>query len=118
MTAAYDPAAAPWRTWGSGVVCATTADGEDAGVIGILNSTGLAEAACADHNALLDLTWLAEAGFDVELSRRPGNPYRNGNPWRAELSPAPDGWTATCGQGASPSEALAKAREWAEGRVT
>lgn len=106
-----DLTAIPWRTWGSGVVCAVTAEGENAGVIGVLDSPAAAEAACADHNAVLDLTWLAEAGFNVEVIRRQGS-------WRVSLQPAPDGWTAVCGQGASPGEALAAARKWAEGRAT
>jgi hypothetical protein len=117
MTVPNDPGTAPWRTWGSGVVCAATSQGENAGVLGVFDAEGTAEAACGNHNAMLDLARLAEAGFDVELSHRPGNPYRAGNPWRVSLSPAPDGWTAACGQGSSPGEALAKAREWAEGRA-
>ena len=71
----------------------------------------LAAEVCYSHNAMLDLTWLAEAGFNVELIRRQTS-------WRVSLSPAPDGWTAVCGQGASPGAALAKARDWAERRAT
>jgi hypothetical protein len=109
MAAVYDPETAPWRTWGSGVVCAATSGGENAGVLGVFDSTGVAETACAGHNAVLDLAWLAEAGFSVELIRRQRS-------WRVSLRPAPDGWTAICGQGGSIGAALAKAREWAERR--
>ncbi len=70
----------------------------------------LAAEVCDSHNAMLDLLWLTEAGFNVELIRRQRS-------WRVSLSPAPDGWTAVCGQGGSAGEALASAREWAEGRA-
>jgi len=66
----------------------------------------LAAEVCESHNAMLDLLWLTEAGFNVEFIRRQAS-------WRVSLSPAPDGWTAACGQGASIGDALAKAREWA-----
>lgn len=114
MTAAEDrfhPASAPWRTWGSGVVCTVTSQGENAGVLGVFDSPGPAEAACADHNAVLDLAWLAEGGFTVELSRAAGGQ------WRVSLALAPVRRTAMCGHGASPGEALAKARKWAEARA-
>lgn len=87
MAAVYDPETAPWRTWGSGVVCAATSEGGNAGVLGILNTQKLAEGACADHNVMLDLEWLAEAGFSVEL-------IRHQKSWRASLQPAPDGCAA------------------------
>jgi hypothetical protein len=108
----WTAASAPWATWGSGMLCAATSDGENAGVLGHLDSGKVAERACADHNAMLDLGWLAEAGFNVELSRR-----QHGR-WRVSLQPAPDGWTAMCGQGPSIGGALAKARTWAEGRTS
>lgn len=110
QTSPWTALSAPWHTWGSGVVCAVTSQGENAGVLACFDSGEAAEAACADHNAVRDLEWLAEAGFDVELIRRQGS-------WRVSLQPAPDGWTAVCGQGASIGEALAKAREWAEKRA-
>lgn len=75
----------------------------------------IAARAYADHQAMLDLEWLTEAGFNVELIRVELF-RRQGNRWRVSLQPAPDGWTAICGQGGSIGEALAKAREWAEGR--
>lgn len=78
--------------------------------VGQMEATGLARTACDDHNALLDLAWLARAGFDVEIGLRPGGA------WRVTLKPAPDGWTAVCGQGGTVGEALARAREWAEGK--
>jgi hypothetical protein len=112
-----DLTAIPWRTWGSGVICAATSPDETGDTIIGRSGEAVAAQACADHNAVLDLEWLARAGFDIELSCRPGNPYRAGNPWRVSLAPAPDGWTAVCGQGGSIGEALAAARKWAEGRV-
>jgi hypothetical protein len=75
------------------------------------HSEGPAAEAVGSHNAMLDLLWLTEAGWNVELIRRQRS-------WRVSLSPAPDGWTALCGQGGSIGEALAKARKWAEERAS
>jgi hypothetical protein len=107
-----DLTALPWRvgrTLGRTVYARTGGDDWKADTpVGMLDTRELAEAACADHNAVLDLEWLAEAGFNVELIRRQGS-------WRVALSPAPDAWKAVCGQGADIAGALAGAREWAEG---
>lgn len=66
---------APWRTWGSGVVCAATSEGENAGVLGVFDSTDVAEAACADHNAVLGLARMLDAGWLARLGqcRAPDN---------------------------------------------
>lgn len=105
----------PWRTGrtlGRTMYARTGGDDYKADTeFGMLDTREIAARACADHNAMLDLLWLTEAGFNVELIRRQRS-------WRVSLSPAPDGWTAVCGQGGSAGEALAKAREWAEGRPT
>jgi hypothetical protein len=110
-----DLTAVPWRTGrtlGRTLYARTGGDDWKADTpAGMLDTRELADEACAAHNAVLDLAWLAEAGFNVELIRRQRS-------WRVSLQPAPDGWTAVCGQGASPGEALAKAREWAERRAT
>ena len=109
--------AARWRTGRSheGNLWARTGtqeDWKDDYPVGSVRTEELAAEVVDSHNAMLDLGWLAEAGFNVELSRR-----RHGR-WRVSLQPAPDGWTAMCGQGPSIGGALAKAREWAEGRAT
>lgn len=104
---------APWRTWGSGVVCAATIEGENAGVLGVFDSACPAETACADHNAALDLAWLLDTGWLARLGqcRAPDN--------------SPAGYYAEVRRmgaivsvnftGATVGEAAARAREWAEG---
>jgi hypothetical protein len=102
----------PWRTGRSheGNIWARTGtqeDWKDDFPAGSMRTGELAAEVCDSHNAVLDLARLAKAGFDVTLSWRSGT-------WRAEL-PGPGGAMVMCGQGISPGEALAKARQWAEG---
>jgi hypothetical protein len=104
----------PWRTGRSheGNIWARTGsqeDWKDDFPAGQMRTGELAAEACDSHNAMLDLEWLTEAGFDVGLTCRQGS-------WCVSLSPDLDGWTAVCGQGVSPAEALAAARKWAEER--
>lgn len=110
-----DLTALPWRTGrtlGRTMYARTGGDDWKADTeFGMLDTREVAARACEDHNAVLNLEWLAHAGFNVELSRRQRS-------WRVSLQPAPDGWTAVCGQGSSAGEALAKARKWVEGRGT
>ena len=105
----------PWRTGRTlGRTMYARTGGEDYKAdtaFGMLDTREIADRACADHNAMLDLEWLTEAGWNVELIRRQGS-------WRVSLSPAPDGWTALCGQRGSIGQALAKARKWAEERAS
>lgn len=107
-----DLSAFPWRvgrTLGRTVYARTGGDDYKADTeFGMLDTREIAARACADHNAMLDIDWLTEAGFNVEMIRRQGS-------WRVSLSPAPDGWTAVCGQGADIAGALAAARKWVEG---
>jgi hypothetical protein len=111
MTA--DLASLPWRTGrslGRTVYARTGGDDWEADtVIGMLDTRDLAEAACAGRNALLDLAWLAKAGFDVTVSFRTPR-------WRVELPGTAYGALVMCGQGETAGEALARARQWAEGR--
>lgn len=69
-----DLAAVPWRTGrslGRTVYARTGGDDRKADtVIGMMDTPELAEEACAAHNALRDLSWLAEAGFHVCLGTR------------------------------------------------
>lgn len=105
----------PWRPGRSheGNLWARTgnqADWKDDFPLGSVRTEELAAEACGSHNALLDLEWLARAGFDVTISWRAGT-------WRVELPALPSGTVIMCGQGATVGEALAKAREWAQGRA-
>jgi hypothetical protein len=98
------------RTLGRTMYARTGGTGRKADTeFGMLDTREIAARACDDHNAVLDLAWLARAGFDVTLSWRAGT-------WRVEIPSAPYGALVMCGQGETPGEALAKAREWAEGR--
>jgi hypothetical protein len=108
--------AIPWRTWGSGVICAATSPDETSDTIIGRSGEAIAARACADHNAMLDLAWLAGKGWLVRLGIM-GSPFGRLEPWEAQLSlqGLPPRHRAC---GASPGEVLAKAREWAEGQVT
>lgn len=104
----------PWRTWGSGVVCAVTTQGENAGVLACFDAPEVAEAACDAHNAVIDLAWLLDAGWLAQLgeARAPDN--------------SPAGYYACVRRmgaivsvtftGGTVADAAAKAREWAEKR--
>lgn len=109
-----DLTAIPWRTWGSRVICAATSPDETSDTIIGRSGEAVAVRACADHNALLDLAWLLDAGWLARL----------GQARAPDESPA--GYYASVRQmgglvsvnftGSTIGEAAAKAREWAEGR--
>ena len=100
MVAETDLANERWRTGrtlGRTMYARTGGDDWKADTeFGMLDTRPIATRACADHNALLDLTWLAEAGFGVEVSHYPGmswcvtpffqpvmrsDPQRTAGPW-------------------------------------
>jgi hypothetical protein len=112
-----DLTAIPWRTWGSGVICAATSPDETGDTIIGRSDEAVAARACADHNAMLDLAWLADAGYDVCLGRRKGPvahvahlPYVSLE--HVDLDEPQEFYATTFG------EALGKAREWAESEGT
>ena len=78
----------------------------------MLDTREVAARACADHNAVIDLEHLARKGWSVHLAIQ-GSPLGSLEPWEARLSLAGSDAHRACG--ASPGEALAKARKWAEG---
>jgi hypothetical protein len=109
-----DLTAIPWRTWGSGVICAATSPDETSDTIIGRSGEATAARACSDHNAVLDLAWLLDAGWLAQLgqARAPDN--------------SPAGYYASVRRmgdlvsvnftGGTVGKAAAKAREWAEGK--
>lgn len=99
----------PGRTLGATVYAATGGDNykEDAW-IGDLHTPELAEQAIADHNAILNLGWLLDAGFTVKIEKVSSANY-------AACLDHPDRETTSHLCYGSPPEVLAEARTWAEG---
>lgn len=80
------------------------------------DTAGLAAGICGDHNAMLDLAWLAAAGFDVIVFKRQGPGARGGSGPRLALEHEDaDEFPEFSGQDLA--AAAAKAREWAEANL-
>jgi hypothetical protein len=114
-----DPTALPWRTGrtlGRTMYARTGGDDYKADTeFGMLDTREIAARACADHNAMLDLARLAEAGHVTSLGRclrmAPGGIAHQPcvSLEHLDLDELQEFYGTTFG------EALAKAREWAEG---
>lgn|GEM_PF-3284734 len=109
-------AAVPWRTGrtlGRTLYARTGGDDWKADTaIGMLDTPELAAEACAAHNAVLSLEQLAAAGYDVctGTCKGPGQSGMYASLEHLGLDEPEEFYGQTV------AEALAKAREWAEGK--